>query len=115
MELKLENGEYSARAYGGTETVSGTEETLQRVLMRLKARRGGFLPMPEFGSRLHELCGMKKSDRGSYAKQFVFEALSPEKDVSVLGVEYSEDGDGVGKVSAELRIGGDELTVSVDV
>ncbi len=97
------------------QTVSGNEEILQRVLMRLKARRGGFLPMPEFGSRLHELCGMKKGERASCAKQFVFEALESERDVSVREVEYAENEDGVAIITAQLTVGGEDIALQMSI
>lgn len=95
--------------------MSGDEEILQRVLMRLKARRGGFLPAPEFGSRLHELCGMKPSERSFYAKQFVYEALEAEKGVSVLEVEYSEGEGETALITAKLRVGDDNVALKVNV
>lgn len=97
------------------QTVSGNEEILQRVLMRLKARRGGFLPMPEFGSRLHELCGMKKGERASCAKQFVFEALESEKGVSVREVEYAEGEDGMGIITVRLTVGGENIALQMSI
>ena len=97
------------------QTVSGNEETLQRVLMRLKARRGGFLPMPEFGSRLHELCGMKKGERASCAKQFVFEALESEKDVSVRDVGYAENEDGLAIITVHLTVGGEDVALQMSI
>jgi len=95
--------------------VSGDEEILQRVLMRLKARRGGFLPAPGFGSRLHELCGMKPGERSFYAKQFVYEALEAEKSVSVTDVEYSESDGDTGHITAKLRIGENDFALVVNV
>lgn len=93
MELKLKNGDYVKSRFGGVETLSGTEETVQRVLMRLTARRGSFYPLPEYGSELHKLCAMKKSDRQACAGSFVYDALKAEPEVSVTDVSYTEDGD----------------------
>ena len=46
MELELKNGRY-VTADGAPATVSGAEELRQRILMKLCARRGSFLPLPE--------------------------------------------------------------------
>ena len=94
MELKLQNGQYVPGKYQGFESVSGGEELLQRVLMKLKARRGSFLPEPKFGSRLYLLPGMKPSQRESAAKQFIAEALEGEENLSLVSVDISESGQG---------------------
>ena len=73
------------------------------------------MPAPEFGSRLHELCGMKPSERKFYAKQFVFEALEAEKGVSVIEVEYSEADDDTGVITAILRVGNNDITLMMNV
>lgn len=100
MELKLSQGQYVLSAAGGLETVRGDNETVQRVLMKLAARRGAFLPLPDYGSRLYTLCRLKPSERAAAAKQFIAEALADEKDVSVLEVEYlPAEGD-----EAEVRL-----------
>ena len=52
MEMRLVDGRYVPDDFGGFETVTGAEETLERALYKLKARRGGFALMPELGSRL---------------------------------------------------------------
>ena len=39
MEIKLENGNYVPGKYSGLTTVSGDEETAQRIAMKLTARR----------------------------------------------------------------------------
>ena len=75
MELKLEQGAY-VQAGNGFVTVSGPEELAQRVMMRLTARRGGFAPLPQYGSRLYLLSRTAKP--GQYetaAMQYIAEAL----------------------------------------
>lgn len=100
MELKLSGGSYVPRADGGLETVSGSEEAAQRVLMKLAARRGGFYPLPEYGSRLYTLCRLKPSEREAAAGQLIAEALADEKDVRVLTAEYLP----TGTEEAEIRL-----------
>ena len=48
--LRMKNGDYVPKG-SGLETVSGSEAVLQRVLLRLTARRGAFPFMESFGSR----------------------------------------------------------------
>lgn len=89
MELKLKEGRYVGR---GTEleTVSGTEEVAQRVMMKLAARRGSFWPKPDYGSRLYRLtCGEKPSNREMAVRQYVYEALSDENEVRLEAVTIS--------------------------
>jgi len=114
MELKFDSGEYVRSVYGGFETVSGRDELLQRALMRLSARRGGFFPLPDFGSELHTLFSLKPSQRPSAARRMVYEALSPETALSVSDVEYSESG-GTAVVRVLLEAEGEsgELSVSI--
>ena len=109
MELKLENGRYVPGAAGGLETVSGREETLQRILMRLQAKKGAFPPLPDYGSRLHTLGTVKPSAREAAAKQFVFEALEGE-DAEIKSVSYCPTGSGAGRVTVELYTG-DAITI----
>lgn len=116
MELKLSGGQYVPSAAGGLETVRGENETAQRVLMKLSARRGGFLPLPDYGSRLHTLCRLKPSERAAAAKQFIAEALADERGVSVLEVEYRPtDGD---EAEINLTLGfseGEESLITLKV
>ena len=86
MELKLENGRDGAARYQGLKRVGGLEEIRQRVCMKLCAKKGGFLPFPEFGSRLYTLSGVKPSHRENAAKQFVAEALSGETELTLESV-----------------------------
>ena len=79
MELTLSQGKYVSGETGTLERVSGEEETVQRILCRLSARRGGFYPMPDFGSMLHSLSSFKPSARAAAARQFVHEALEKGK------------------------------------
>lgn len=115
MEIKFDGGRYVRGVCGGFETVSGREELLQRALMRLSARRGGFFPLPDFGSELHTLFTMKKSQRAAAARRMVYEALAPETQLQVRDVDYSESGD-TARVSVELELaGGGSARVDVSI
>lgn len=99
MELKLVDGDYQADGAGALVRLSGREALLARVLFRLSARRGGFAPLPEMGSRLHLLWREKPSLREGAARQYVAEALEDEP-VQVTAVTLTPQADG----RAELRV-----------
>ena len=77
--LRMKNGDYVPKG-SGLETVSGSEAVLQRVLLRLTARRGAFPFMESFGSRLWTLGQLKAAERQAAAEQYVAEALAEETD-----------------------------------
>lgn len=93
MELRLREGQYVPGAPGGFERVFGKEELLQRVCMKLKARRGEFYPLPEYGSRLYTLASVKPSLRETAARQFILEALADETGLVLDSVEVEEGED----------------------
>ena len=68
--LRMKNGDYVPKG-SGLETVSGSEAVLQRVLLRLTARRGAFPFMESFGSRLWTLGQLKAAERQAAAEQYV--------------------------------------------
>ena len=115
MELKLENGQYVTSRSGAPETVRGTEELLQRAKMRLAAKRGSFLPDPEYGSRLHQLGALKPSQRAAAAKLYAAEALQPENGLSVGEVDYLPGPDDSAAVRVEVIYNGTaaELIVTI--
>ena len=115
MELKIKDGAYLLNAGGGFQTVSGTEELVQRALMRLAARRGGFLPLPDYGSRLHTLCRLKPSERSAAARQYAVEALAPEPRISVGEVEYLPGAGDSAKIRIELICGGQSVSATLTV
>ena len=116
MELKFDAGAYVKNKSGGFTTVSGEEETVQRVLMKLTARRGAFAPLPEFGSELYTLPRLKPSQRETAARQMVHEALADESDVTVTEVSYAETDGDTAVVTVALSVGGGaETSVAVTV
>ena len=115
MELKLRDGRYTLSAAGVPETVRGTEEILQRALMRLTARRGAFWPEPEYGSRLHTLLQLKPSQRAAAAKLFVTEALSGEPEVRATDVAFLPGVDGCATVSVTLEAEGQTAKLMIEV
>lgn len=115
MELKLENGQYTMHRSGAPETVQGVEELLQRALMRLAAKRGSFLPDPQYGSRLYQLGTLKPSQRASAAKLYAAEALKAETKLSVGAVDYIPGPDGSAVVTVEVICAGTAAELSVTI
>lgn len=112
MSLYLKDGDYVPDGNGGFVTLAVGEDILARMLLKLKARRGAFSLLPEFGSRLYRLPGEKASRRGTVAKQYVEEALADEKDLSVQEVLWHEE---TGKLEAVLQWQGARLPVLIDL
>lgn len=90
MEIKLDGGEYAAGKYSGLARVTGDEETAQRIAMKLTARRGGFAPLPDYGSRLYALGAVKPGQREAAARQYIAEALSGETGVALTELAMDE-------------------------
>lgn len=98
MELKLTDRKYTRGNYQGLALADEMEELLQRVEMKLKVRRGAFVPLPEYGSRLHLLAQVKQSNRQSAARQYVLEALADEKELELISLELLSTTDGDAKL-----------------
>lgn len=115
MELKLSQGRYVLSDEGELLSVSGTEEQIQRIMCRLAARRGGFYPLPDFGSRLHSLVSLKASARSAAARQFIHEALEKEEGIEILDVECLPTEDGCLNIRLDLSIGGSNTELRLRV
>ena len=102
MELKIRNGDYVPDGSGGFVVVSGEEELLQRVLLKLTARRGAVVFRENFGSRLWELGRVQLSARRAAAMQYAAEALADEK-LKVNDVELEDGGDGILRLRVWLQ------------
>lgn len=113
MELQLKNGAYVPDGAGGFVRVSGGEALLERVLFRLKARRGAFALLPEMGSRLYALPRVPAASRQSAAEQAVAEALADEN-LTVEGVTLREAENGL-SVAVRLSAADETLTAAVEV
>ncbi|MCI8870515.1 MAG: hypothetical protein HFF39_08250 [Lawsonibacter sp.] len=109
MELFIENGDYVPDGLGGLTGLTGAQEVLQRVLFRLKARRGAMPFLPNLGSSLHTLGREKPAARPALARRYVMQALEDE-DVEVTGVELAEEQDGRFSLAVHLLWQGEALT-----
>lgn len=114
MELKLTDGYYLPRLGGGFVCVSGANELAQRVEMKLRARRGGFPLMPDFGSRLYSLHSIKPSQRDAAARQFIAEALDNEPGLTLEDLKISYLNDTI-LLDLQFSYSDDSLSVSVSV
>ena len=115
MTLLLKDGDYVPDSEGKLTSLTGMEEVLQRVLIRLTARRGAFPLMPELGSRLYLLLHESPKNRGALARQYVREALADERDLDVTGVTLTENADGTASLAVQLDWQGEALTAVVGV
>lgn len=115
MELELNCGKYVPAPWGGLKTVNGQQEKIQRIMMRLAACRGCFAPMPDYGSRLYTLPGLKPSARAAAARQFVHEALEDESGIEIESVDCTELPGGLITVSVALSLSGESVGLSFTV
>ena len=114
MELKIKDGDYVPDGSGGFVAVSGTEELLQRALLKLTARRGAFLFRKDFGSRLWELGRVPPSARRGAAIQYAAEALADEQ-LTVDDVELEDGGDGILRLRVWLQAENGEYPLRLTV
>ncbi len=115
MTLLVKDGDYVRDGSGALTSLSGLEEVLQRVLIKLIARRGGFPLLPELGSRLYLLPRQSPANRETLAKQYIQEALEEEPELAVTDVTLTPlDGERL-QISVALRWQGQALTAAVEV
>ena len=96
--LMLVNGDYVPQG-NGLQSAKGDEAVLQRMLMKLTARRGQFPFMENFGSRLWTLDRLRPAERQAAAEQYVLEALRDEPGLTVE------------QVTAEVALGQEGVTM----
>lgn len=111
----MRDGDYVPDGRGGFAAADGGGELLQRVLLRLTARRGGCPFLPTFGSRLYLLPRAKPGERADLAKQYVAEALADEGDLEVTGVTLAEETAGRAALRVALNWKGEDLALKVEV
>lgn len=106
FEPCLENGDYVLTDAGALKrAVDAHDELLRRVLLRLKARRGGFVLAPEFGSRLHLVPREKPSARVGAALRYAAEALADEP-LTVVAASLADAADGSLELTLTLELDG---------
>lgn len=113
MSIQMDRKDYVAEG-GSVASVSGGNALLSDVLFRLSARRGGFVLLPEFGSRMNLLRHEKPSARAALARQYAVEALEELTDVEVTDASVTAVGEGL-LVQVELSWHGEPLAVELEV
>lgn len=95
MDLQLQEGDLARDSRGRPIAISGVEELLQRAMIRLSVRRGGFACVPELGSDLHLLKREPPQRMEQTALAYVQEALYPLGEIRVRGLKgvYHADED----------------------
>ena len=111
MELSIRDGDYRCDETGAPIRAEGREELLERVLWKLRVKRGSFPLLPALGSRLHLLPQEKPSARRAAAEQYVREALADEEDLEIIETTIERDGE----LSVTLRYGAQSLRATVTV
>jgi len=114
MELKLQNGDYVPDGRGGFATVTGTKETLQRVLSKLQTPRGALPMMPTFGSGLRACLRAKRGRQAAAVRAAVAEALRDEEDLTVERAELLREGEKL-KLVLQMTCAGESLGAEVEV
>ena len=109
--LVLVNGDYVPQG-NGLQSAKGDEAVLQRMLMKLTARRGQCPFMENFGSRLWTLDRLRPADRQAAAEQYVLEALRDEPGLMVEQVTLAENG---GKSSLTVNAVKDERRLTAEM
>ena len=112
--LVIRDGDYVPDGTGGLKRAEGRDVLLERVLFRLTARRGQFPFLEDLGSRLWQLGRVGAAGRQSAAEQYVTEALTEEKGLTVEAVTLTRE-EGRGFLTAELTYQGEALSVTLEV
>lgn len=112
--LKIKERDYVPDGAGSLCRAEGREALLQRVLFRLAARRGQFPFLEDLGSSLWRLGRVSTAARQSAAEQYVAEALTAEKGLTVEVVTLTQE-DGMAQVMVELAYQGEALSVTLAV
>lgn len=88
MDTALSNGDFLKDSRNLPLQISGMQEILQRVLIRLNVKKGSFIYDQELGCRLYTLSANTKNLKEK-AKSMVIEALRPMNEVLVEDVSTS--------------------------
>lgn len=115
MELTWREGDYVPDGRGGFLRAEGDEALLQRVLWKLRVRRGSFPFLPGLGSRLYLLPRAGGSQRLALAREYVAEALQDEPGLAVEEVALTDRADGSALLRVELRLEGRAMRAEMEV
>lgn len=110
MRMLIREKDYMPDGAGGFLPCSEDKRLGEEVVFLLTARRGGFSPMPEVGSRLYLLPFEKPSRRQVAAEAYVQEALEG-LGLTILGVDVTAGE--MMTVEVRLRAGATEQVLEV--
>ncbi len=113
MDTLLINGSHALDEAGRPVTVTGTRALAQRLLVRLRVRKGSFAPDPALGSELWRLPGAAPAERDSLARHWAQEALLAEG-ARVTGAACRLEGDTLA-VALTVDINGEETALEVAI
>ena len=116
MDTMLQNGDFVRGRGGLPKAIGGTEEQIQRALIRLTVKKGSFPLDPELGSQLHLLRDAKRAHWEEQALLYAKEALEKMPGTEVLGVKagYSYERQAM-LLEYRLGFGGREETAAVEI
>lgn len=114
MDMRIQNGDFVPDRRGIPRSCSGCEEVINRVLLALTARRGGFAKLPRFGSRLYQLRGGSQERMDSEAAVMVREALEEVDEVTVGEVSTARK-DTALTISVRLQMDAGDYDIKVGV
>ena len=113
MDTLLAGGDHSTDARGLPRRITGTQELIQRALIRLQVKKGSFALDPSLGSELHKLRRSGSETNNRLAMGYVQEALAPLQGVSVESVRCSLSGSEDLLVTVELLARGESVLLEV--
>ncbi|MCC8022715.1 MAG: hypothetical protein LIO46_02875 [Clostridiales bacterium] len=108
MDIKIEGGQWAMDENGAVQTVTGMEEQLQRIRMRLSAKRERFYPDPQFGSYLYRLTE-DTPNKEKLALTYARQALGTMPQVFVQSARWEGR-----EIIFHLTVQGEEQEVRVD-
>ena len=111
----VRGGDFVKNEFGYPAVVSGRQELMQRVMVRLCVRRGCFAPDPDLGSRLYTLVQGNPRAASRDALSYAREALDGMENAEVLSACAVFDGDGNAEVTVRIRMDGGISEVRVGV
>ena len=116
MDTMLQNGDFVRGRGGLPKAIGGTEELIQRALIRLTVRKGAFPLDPGLGSQLYLLRDAGRAHWEDQALLYAKEALEKMPGTEVLGVKagYSYEKQAI-LLEYRLAFGGQEETAALEI
>jgi hypothetical protein len=115
MDTLLLGGDHAVGGRGLPVAIGGVREIIQRALIRLSVRKGGFAPDIALGSELWRLSGVRAELRDRVAAGYVREALLPIRGLSVVAVSCETPEPDRLTVKTELEIGEGTYDLEVNI